>query len=124
MTSYQCATRLPCNKGKLVGQKASRRVRDVWAIRARLQLQARVRDLALSNLGIDSKLRGCGLVALPVRDVRHEDAVASRRLVMQQRQGDPSSSSSPRKLVKLLLLGSPKHAWSATIFCSPAGAMN
>ena len=89
MTTIQCATRSPWNKGKLAGQKAPLRVRDVWAIRTRLQFQERVRDLALFNLGIDSKLRGCDLVGLRVRDVRHGDAVASRTLVMQQKTGRP-----------------------------------
>lgn len=51
--------REPWNKGKLVGQKAPLKVKDIWAIRVRLQIQARKRDLALFDLGIDSKLRGC-----------------------------------------------------------------
>ena len=89
MAAVQCATRSPWNKGKLVGPKAPLRVRDVWAVRTRLQLQERARDLALFNLGIDSKLRGCDLVGLRVRDIRHGDAVASRTLVMQQKTGRP-----------------------------------
>jgi hypothetical protein len=59
----------PWNKGKLVGQKAPFKVKDIWAIRVRLQMQRRVRDLALFDLGIDSKLRGCDLVKLRVRDL-------------------------------------------------------
>jgi hypothetical protein len=50
------------NKDKLVGQKAPLRLRDVWAIRVRLQLRNKQRDLALFNLAIDSKLRACDLV--------------------------------------------------------------
>lgn len=61
----------PWNKGKLVGQKAPLKVKDIWAIRVRLQIQVRARDLALFDLGIDSKLRGCDLVKLRVRDVCH-----------------------------------------------------
>ena len=57
------------NKGKLVGQKASFKLREIWAIRIRLQIQGRVRELALFDLGIDSKLRACDLVSLRVRDV-------------------------------------------------------
>lgn len=83
------AVRHAWNKGKLVGQKAPLRVRDVWATRTRLQLCDRVRDLALCNLGIDSKLRGCDLVGLRVRDVGHCDVVATRALVMQQKTGRP-----------------------------------
>ena len=63
--------REPWNKGKLVGQKAPFKVKDIWAIRVRLQMQHRVRDLALFDLGIDSKLRGCDLVKLRVRDLCH-----------------------------------------------------
>ena len=63
MTSVQSATRSPWNKGKLVGQKVPLRVRDVWAIRTRLQLQERVRNLALFNLGID---RSCAAVTSSV----------------------------------------------------------
>ncbi|MBP7564718.1 MAG: hypothetical protein KA795_01800 [Burkholderiaceae bacterium] len=55
----------------------------------RLQLQARLRDLAVFNLGIDSKLRACDLVKLTVKDVRHGDRVAQRAIVMQQKSGRP-----------------------------------
>lgn len=56
--------REPWNKGKIVGQKAPFKFKDIWALRIRLQMEDRVRELALFNLGIDSKLRGCDLVAL------------------------------------------------------------
>ena len=59
----------PWNKGKIVGQKTPFKLKDIWALRVRLQTAGRVRELALFNLGIDSKLRGCDLVALKVRDV-------------------------------------------------------
>ncbi len=58
--------REPWNRGKLVGQKAPFKLKDIWALRVRLQMEGRVRELALFNLGIDSKLRGCDLVALKV----------------------------------------------------------
>ena len=61
----------PWNKGKLVGQKAPFKPKEIWAIRVRLQLFRRVRDLALFDLGIDSKLRACDLVRLKVRDICH-----------------------------------------------------
>ncbi len=60
--------REPWNKGKIVGQKAPFKLREIWALRVRLQLENRVRELALFNLGIDSKLRGCDLASLKVRD--------------------------------------------------------
>jgi len=59
----------PWNKGQLTGQKRPLKPKEVWAIRVRLQLQLRQRDLALFNLAIDSKLRGCDLVRLQVNDV-------------------------------------------------------
>ena len=72
-TTGTAAHREPWSKGKLVGQKAPFKLKDIWALRVRLQMEGRVRELALFNLGIDSKLRGCDLVALKVRDVCHGD---------------------------------------------------
>ena len=64
-------------------------VKDIGAIRVRLQMQVRTRDLALFDLGIDSKLRGCDLVKLRVPDVCHGDRVASRAIVLQQKTQQP-----------------------------------
>lgn len=75
----------PWNKGKLVGQKAPLRLSDIWAIRMRLQIAERTRDLALFDLAIDSKLRACDLTKLRVRDVAHGEHVSSRAIVMQQK---------------------------------------
>lgn len=83
------SVRDPWNKGKVVGQKAPLKLRDVWAIRVHLQMEQRVRELALFNLALDSKLRGCDLVAVRVRDVCHGEAVASRTSVVQQKTGHP-----------------------------------
>ena len=65
------------------------KLKDIWALRVRLQMQDRVRELALFNLGIDSKLRGCDLVQLKVRDICHGDQVATRAIVMQQKTQRP-----------------------------------
>jgi integrase len=81
--------REPWNKGKLVGQKSPFRLKEIWAIRIRLQLGERLRELALFNLAIDSKLRSCDLARLRVRDVSHGDRVASRAIVMQQKTQRP-----------------------------------
>ena len=70
--------REPWNKGKIVGQKAPFKLRDIWALRVRFQMENRVRELALLNLEIDSKLRGCDLVSLKVADTCHADQVAAR----------------------------------------------
>jgi len=80
---------VPWNKGKLVGQKAPLRISEIWAIRVRLEIYGRRRDLALFNLAIDSKLRGCDLVQLRVLDVFHGNHVASRATVMQQKTKQP-----------------------------------
>src|SRR5665213_2950504 len=79
----------PWNKGKIVGQKAPFKLKDIWALRVRLQMEDRVRELALFNLGIDSKLRSCDLVSLKVRDICHGDQVASRAVVMQHKTQRP-----------------------------------
>lgn len=81
--------REPWNKGKLVGQKAPLRLKEIWAIRIRLQLAERTRALALFNLAVDSKLRSCDLVKLRVRDVTHGERVAARSIVMQQKTQRP-----------------------------------
>lgn len=81
--------REPWNKGKLVGQKAPLKLKDIWAIRIRMQLAKRTRDLALFNLAIDSKLRACDLVKLRVRDICHGEQVASRAIVMQKKTQRP-----------------------------------
>src|SRR5580692_3377238 len=70
--------REPWNKGRLVGQKAPLKLRDIWAIRVRLEMTDCKRELALFNMAIDSKLRGCDLVQLRVRDVAHGDRIAAR----------------------------------------------
>lgn len=84
------ATRLtPWNKGKLIGQKAPLKQREIWAIRIRLQLLKDLRELALFNLAIDSKLRSCDLVGLRVRDICQGDRVAGRAMVMQRKTQRP-----------------------------------
>jgi integrase len=88
-TAANTVHREPWNKGKIVGQKAPFKVKDIWALRVRLQMENRVRELALFNLGIDSKLRGRDLVSLKVRDVCHGDQVASRAVVMQHKTQRP-----------------------------------
>lgn len=80
---------IPWNKGKLVGQKAPLRLSEIWSIRIRLQIEQKTRDLALFNLAIDSKLRGCDLVSLRVRDLSTGGAIARRAIVLQRKTGRP-----------------------------------
>ena len=77
------------NKGKFIGPKRPLSPRYVWSIRARLQLDGKIRDLALFNLAIDSKLRGCDLVSLRVDDVAPHGYTASRATVRQRKTGRP-----------------------------------
>jgi len=71
--------RIARNKGKLIGAKPPLRPKDVWSIRTKLQIQGRTRDLAMFNLAIDSKLRGCDVVALKVEDMRSTEQPCARR---------------------------------------------
>ena len=79
----------PWNKGKLLGQKPPLKLKEIWAIRIRLQLDQRTRELALFNLAIDSKLRGCDLVGLRAHDVVQGSHVAARAIVMQKKTHRP-----------------------------------
>jgi hypothetical protein len=79
----------PWNKGKLLGQKPPLQLKEIWAIRIRLQLDHRTRELALFNLAIDSKLRGCDLVGLRVHDVVQGRGVVPRAMVMQKKTQRP-----------------------------------
>ncbi len=80
---------IPWNKGKLLGQKPPLKLKEIWAVRIRLQLDHRTRELALFNLAIDSKLRGCDLVGLRVHDVVQGSHVAARAIVMQKKTQRP-----------------------------------
>lgn len=81
--------RSPWNKGRLVGQKRPLLPKQVWAIRARLELAGNLRDLALFNLAIDSKLRGCDLVRLRVVDLVVGESVRDRVTVIQSKTNHP-----------------------------------
>ena len=80
---------IPWNKGRLVGPKPPLKLKEIWGIRVRLQLATQTRGLALFNLAIDSKLRGCDLVRLKVQDVAHGGRVLSRTAIVQQKTGRP-----------------------------------
>ena len=118
--------REPWNKGKLVGQKTPFKLKEVWAIRVWLQLEHRTRELALFDLGLDSKLRSCDLVKLRVRDVCHGDRVAPRATVMQQKTSRPvqfeiteSTRSAVADWMKLQNLHSEDYLFPSRIHKSP-----
>ena len=85
----------PWNKGRLIGQKRPLKPKDVWAIRVRLQLGGQKRDLALFNLAIDSKLRGCDLVSLKIEDVCAGGRARERATVIQRKTGRPVRAAGP-----------------------------
>jgi integrase len=88
-TSTDSFVKIPWNKGKIVGQKASLKLKDIGAIRIRLQIGHRTRELALFDLGLESKRRACDLVRLRVRDICQRDRVSMRAIVMQQKTSRP-----------------------------------
>jgi integrase len=81
--------RVPWNKGKLTGAKPPLRPKHVWSIRTKLQIEGRARDLAMFNLAIDSKLRGCDVVAIRVDDIAAGGYAADRATVRQKKTGWP-----------------------------------
>jgi integrase len=120
------AAREPWNKGKLVGQKAPLRLKDIWAIRIRLQLAERTRELALFNLAVNSKLRSCDLVSLRVRDITHGERIAARAIVMQQKTQRPvqfeiteQTRASVAALIHLSNLRSEDYLFQSRLRSSP-----
>ena len=85
----QALRREPWNKGKLIGAKPPLRPKHVWSIRTKLQITGRTRDLAMFNLAIDSKLRGCDVVSLRVEDVAPHGHAVDRASVRQRKTGQP-----------------------------------
>ena len=82
-------TRTPWNKGKLIGAKPPLRPKHVWSIKTHLMIERRTRDLAMFNLAIDSKLRGCDVVALKVEDIAPGGYTIARATVRQRKTGRP-----------------------------------
>jgi integrase len=79
----------PWNKGKFTGAKPPLRPKHVWSIRSKLQAEGRMRDLAMFNLAIDSKLRACDIVAIKVEDVAPNGYAADRATIRQKKTGQP-----------------------------------
>ena len=89
----QPVRRAPWNKGKLVGAKPPLRPSHVWSIRTKLQFEGNKRDLALFNLAMDSKLRGCDVVAVRVDDVAPSGYAMDRTTIRQKKTGCQSASN-------------------------------
>ena len=80
-------THEPWNNNKLIGQKPPLKLKEVWAIRIRLEIEQNFKELALFNLAIDSKLRSCDLLSLKVLDVSHGTTIANRAMIVQRKTG-------------------------------------
>jgi integrase len=117
------AKRVPWNKGKLTGTKPPLRSKHVWSIRTKLQIEDRARDLAMFNLAIDSKLRGCDVVAIRVEDVAAGGYTADRATVRQKKTGRPvrfELSDQTRQAIDDYLKAANKRPANS---CSPALAV-
>jgi len=120
-TSHSGSTKsTPWNKNRIIGPKPPLKPQEIWAIRTRLQLANKVRDLALFNLAIDSKLRGCDLVKLKVRDIAHSGKVVPRASIVQQKTGQPVKFELTEHTRKTVEPGSPRRSSLQASFCSQA----
>lgn len=111
---------IPWNKDRLIGQKLPLKPREIWAIRVRLQMAKHIRDLALFNLAIDSKLRGCDLVRLHVGDVIKGGEALSRAMVMQRKTGRPVKFELSEQTREALLAWVEKKALRTEGFLFPS----
>jgi len=85
----QKATKTAWNKNKLIGQKLPLKPEQIWSIRVRLEMENNIRDLALFNIALDSKLRACDLLKLTVRDISRGDGILPWAQVVQQKTKRP-----------------------------------
>ena len=98
--TLQTKRQIPWNKGKLIGQKSPLTAQEIWSIRMTLENDGRLRDLALFNLALDSKLRACDLLKIRVSDVSSGDSINARARVLQQKTGRPVQFEITRKTRK------------------------
>jgi integrase len=89
LLTHQPKTHTPWNKGKLLGQKAPLKLKDIWMIRIHLQMSKNLRNIALFDLALDSKLRGCDLVKLRISDISPTGEIGNRAKVIQQKTNQP-----------------------------------
>jgi len=89
LLTYESQKHIPWNKGKLLGQKSPLKPKDIWAIRVRIQMSGNTRNLALFNLALDSKLRGCDLVKLKLSDIAPTGEIGKRAKIIQQKTKHP-----------------------------------
>jgi len=110
--NHMMSKHTPWNKGKLTGQKPALKLKEIWSIRTRLQISHNIPELALFNMAIDSKLRGCDLVKLKVSDISHGLHISKRAMIIQQKTGrsvqfelTEQTRNAAAKLIKQASLG-------------------
>jgi hypothetical protein len=113
--------RVAWNKGKLIGAKPPLRPKHVWSIRTKLQIQGRTRDLAMFNLAIDSKLRGCDVVAIKSRTLRRMDMRSTEQRSARRRPACRSDSRSPNTPAKRSTTTSAPPVENRATSCLAAG---
>jgi integrase len=109
---HSAAPKVPWNKGKIIGARPPLQTKHVWAIRTNLQMNGRKSDLAMFNLAIDSKPRGCDVVRVRVDDVAPRGVTADRACVRQRKTGHPVKfelTEQTREAVDAYLKAKPKH---------------
>lgn len=99
----------PWNNERLMGQKRPLKLKEIWGIRIRLELSGKTRYLAMFNLAIDSKLRGCDLMNLKVKDISHGTTIQSRAIIIQKKTGKPVQFEITEETRKSLRTGSAKN---------------
>ena len=118
--------RQPWNKGLLVGQKKPLEPKHVWSIRVRLEIARSMRDLAIFNLAIDSKLRACDLVKLRLDDIFSGTNVRRRATIVQKKTGRPvqfeiseQSRNSVEALLPMLRTTGSRYLFPSRLHASP-----
>lgn len=114
------ASRRPWNIGRIVGAKPPLKPKHIWGIRTRLQMAGRNRGLAMFNLAIDSKLRGCDLVKLKVGDVMLAGSIRPRSTVLQQKTGRPVPFELTDATKKALIRWLDAKRWTAADWLFPS----
>ncbi|MCP3850995.1 MAG: integrase, partial [Gammaproteobacteria bacterium] len=103
----------PWNKGKLIGQRPPLKPKEVVAIRRRLKTAKNIRELALFNLAIDSKLSGCDLVRICVKDILQDGCVTERATILQRKTQKPVQfkiTEKTRVAIESLICNSKLHS--------------
>jgi hypothetical protein len=118
----ESSRRSPWNKGKPIGSKPPLRTKDVWSIRTKLQVEGGIRDLAMFNLAIDSKLRGCDVVSLTVDDVAPNGVPIDRATVRQKKTGHPVRFELNEQTREAVVITSGRRTRRRVSSCSQADA--